>query len=127
MIAREDYLIGAGLHQKHAMLPAGQQAGVLLGADPLGLTSGDPERTFKLQTAEIKHGRLAMIAFLGKSLPHHNGSLLLLGSTDCFPAMKTQYTSHDRVTSWHRSWCWLTHKLVRWAVKLRLILALFPM
>lgn len=33
--------------------------------DPLGLTSTSPERTFKLQTAEIKHGRLAMIAFLG--------------------------------------------------------------
>ncbi|KAK9804943.1 hypothetical protein WJX73_001452 [Symbiochloris irregularis] len=36
--------------------------------DPLGLTTGDSERTFKLQTAEIKHGRLAMIAFLGYSV-----------------------------------------------------------
>lgn len=34
-------------------------------ADPLGLTTGDDDRTFKLRTAEIKHGRLAMIAFLG--------------------------------------------------------------
>jgi len=36
--------------------------------DPLGLAStGDAERTFKLRTAEIKHGRLAMVAFLGYS------------------------------------------------------------
>jgi light-harvesting complex II chlorophyll a/b binding protein 4 len=34
--------------------------------DPLNLASGDDaERTFKLRTAEIKHGRLAMVAFLG--------------------------------------------------------------
>lgn len=33
--------------------------------DPLGLASGDPEKVFKLKTAEIKHGRLAMVAFLG--------------------------------------------------------------
>jgi light-harvesting complex II chlorophyll a/b binding protein 4 len=33
--------------------------------DPLGLASTDEERTFRLKTAEIKHGRLAMVAFLG--------------------------------------------------------------
>jgi len=33
--------------------------------DPLGLASGGGERTFNLKTAEIKHGRLAMVAFLG--------------------------------------------------------------
>ncbi|KAK9811266.1 hypothetical protein WJX72_000882 [[Myrmecia] bisecta] len=33
--------------------------------DPLGLTSTSDERTFRLKTAEIKHGRLAMVAFLG--------------------------------------------------------------
>ena len=36
--------------------------------DPLGLTAASPERTFNLKTAEIKHGRLAMIAFLGERL-----------------------------------------------------------
>ena len=34
--------------------------------DPLGLTSASAERTFNLKTAEIKHGRLAMVAFLGE-------------------------------------------------------------
>jgi hypothetical protein len=33
--------------------------------DPLSLATGDDERAFKLKTAEIKHGRLAMVAFLG--------------------------------------------------------------
>ncbi|KAK9811394.1 hypothetical protein WJX72_003203 [[Myrmecia] bisecta] len=33
--------------------------------DPLGLASGDDERAFRLKTAEIKHGRLAMVAFAG--------------------------------------------------------------
>jgi light-harvesting complex II chlorophyll a/b binding protein 4 len=33
--------------------------------DPLGLASGDDEKAFRLKTAEIKHGRLAMVAFLG--------------------------------------------------------------
>lgn len=34
--------------------------------DPLNLaSSGSEERTFNLKTAELKHGRLAMIAFLG--------------------------------------------------------------
>lgn len=34
--------------------------------DPLGLASGDDARTFKLKEAELKHGRLAMVAFLGE-------------------------------------------------------------
>lgn len=33
--------------------------------DPLGLASADDDKAFRLKTAEIKHGRLAMIAFLG--------------------------------------------------------------
>jgi len=33
--------------------------------DPLGLASGDEAKAFRLKTAEIKHGRLAMVAFLG--------------------------------------------------------------
>jgi len=33
--------------------------------DPLGLASGDDAKAFRLKTAEIKHGRLAMVAFLG--------------------------------------------------------------
>eukprot|EP00798_Chlamydomonas_sp_ICE-L_P004291 gene4291-14401_t len=32
--------------------------------DPLGLTDKSEEQTFRLKTAEIKHGRLAMVAFL---------------------------------------------------------------
>jgi light-harvesting complex II chlorophyll a/b binding protein 4 len=35
--------------------------------DPLKLASSeDQERNFRLKTAEIKHGRLAMVAFLGE-------------------------------------------------------------
>ncbi len=37
--------------------------------DPLGLASGSDERAFNLKTAELKHGRLAMIAFLGECHP----------------------------------------------------------
>jgi light-harvesting complex II chlorophyll a/b binding protein 4 len=38
--------------------------------DPLGLAGpdADPEKVYNLKTAEIKHGRLAMIAFLGFSV-----------------------------------------------------------
>lgn len=37
--------------------------------DPLNLAGGDdPEKVFRLKTAEIKHGRLAMVAFLGEWL-----------------------------------------------------------
>lgn len=34
--------------------------------DPLGLASEDDAKAFRLKTAEIKHGRLAMVAFLGE-------------------------------------------------------------
>jgi len=37
--------------------------------DPLALASDDSDRTAKLREAEIKHGRLAMIAFLVSPLP----------------------------------------------------------
>jgi hypothetical protein len=33
--------------------------------DPLGFATGDDDRAFRLKTAEIKHARLAMTAFLG--------------------------------------------------------------
>eukprot|EP01023_Acetabularia_acetabulum_P067101 TRINITY_DN917_c0_g1_i2.p2 TRINITY_DN917_c0_g1~~TRINITY_DN917_c0_g1_i2.p2 ORF type:complete len:287 (-),score=74.02 TRINITY_DN917_c0_g1_i2:212-1072(-) len=36
--------------------------------DPLKLASDDSERAFKLKEAEIKHARLAMVAFLGYSV-----------------------------------------------------------
>ena len=35
--------------------------------DPLKLASEDDERAFNLKTAEIKHARLAMVAFLGET------------------------------------------------------------
>ena len=33
--------------------------------DPLGLAAKDEEQTFRLKTCEIKHARLAMVAFFG--------------------------------------------------------------
>ena len=36
--------------------------------DPLKLATGDEDRAFRLKTAEIKHARLAMLAFLGRLL-----------------------------------------------------------
>ena len=44
--------------------------------DPLGLASGSDERAFNLKTAELKHGRLAMIAFLGAHTAALPGCLL---------------------------------------------------
>ncbi|MEW5300025.1 MAG: hypothetical protein WDW38_002854 [Sanguina aurantia] len=47
--------------------------------DPLNLASDEnPERTFSLKTAEIKHGRLAMVAFFGfgiQALAFNEGAL----------------------------------------------------
>ena len=34
--------------------------------DPLNFAQGDPDKVFRLKEAEIKHGRLAMVAFLGE-------------------------------------------------------------
>jgi light-harvesting complex II chlorophyll a/b binding protein 4 len=48
--------------------------------DPLGLTSGDAAKTFSLKTAEIKHGRLAMLAFLGFSVQAFSTGEGALGS-----------------------------------------------
>ena len=39
--------------------------------DPLNFATGDDERVFRLKEAEIKHCRLAMIAFLGKHPSSH--------------------------------------------------------
>jgi len=50
--------------------------------DPLGLASGDDAKAFRLKTAEIKHGRLAMIGFLGywvQALKTGEGALGSLG------------------------------------------------
>jgi hypothetical protein len=42
--------------------------------DPLNFASeADPERAFRLKTAEIKHGRLAMVSFLGGWPPGWGG------------------------------------------------------
>jgi light-harvesting complex II chlorophyll a/b binding protein 4 len=48
--------------------------------DPLGLASGDAEKAFNLKTAEIKHGRLAMVAFLGFGVQALTTGLGVLGS-----------------------------------------------
>lgn len=50
--------------------------------DPLSLASGSPDDIFRLQEAEIKHGRLAMIAILGffvQALVKGEGALGSLG------------------------------------------------
>lgn len=54
-------LRGSGLRQR-----AGGAGGAF---DPLSLASDNSPRTSKLREAEIKHGRLAMVAFLGAPSP----------------------------------------------------------
>lgn len=49
--------------------------------DPLGLTGKDAETTFRLKEAELKHGRLAMLAFLGFAAAAGNTGL---GATQAF-------------------------------------------
>jgi len=51
--------------------------------DPLGLTSKDAETTFSLKEAELKHGRLAMLAFLGFAAASGRTGL---GATEAFNA-----------------------------------------
>jgi light-harvesting complex II chlorophyll a/b binding protein 4 len=51
--------------------------------DPLGLASKDAEETFRLKTAELKHGRLAMVAMFGvaqQALNNGEGALEALTS-----------------------------------------------
>ena len=52
--------------------------------DPLRLASDDPERAFRLKTAEIKHGRLAMVAFLGFLVQQLATGEGVLGSLQAF-------------------------------------------
>ena len=51
--------------------------------DPLGFASKSPEETFRLKTAELKHGRLAMVAMFGvaqQALNNGEGALEALTS-----------------------------------------------
>ncbi|CAL6324716.1 unnamed protein product [Bathycoccus prasinos] len=53
--------------------------------DPLGFASKSPEETFRLKTAELKHGRLAMVAMFGvaqQALNNGEGALEALTSID---------------------------------------------
>jgi hypothetical protein len=53
--------------------------------DPLNLASGDEERAFRLKTAEIKHGRLAMVAFFGFGVQVRGGMDAGCGVTCSWP------------------------------------------
>eukprot|EP01026_Neomeris_dumetosa_P042663 TRINITY_DN355_c0_g1_i1.p1 TRINITY_DN355_c0_g1~~TRINITY_DN355_c0_g1_i1.p1 ORF type:complete len:290 (-),score=27.82 TRINITY_DN355_c0_g1_i1:289-1158(-) len=52
--------------------------------DPLKLASDDSERAFKLKEAEIKHARLAMVAFLGYAVQAGATGQGALGSLSLF-------------------------------------------
>lgn len=61
--------------------------------DPLGLASdNDPDKVFRLKTAEIKHGRLAMVAFLGEwGMLYRVGRLYWVGRDIAFDAATQQF------------------------------------
>lgn len=71
--------------------------------DPLGLTNGSDERTFNLKTAELKHGRLAMIAFLGfgvQALTQGEGALGSLAKfATSFDAVESVVEAVEAATS----------------------------
>lgn len=48
--------------------------------DPLGFATGDDEKVFRLKTAEIKHARLAMVAFFGYGVQAFSTGEGVLGS-----------------------------------------------
>ena len=52
--------------------------------DPLGLASGDADKTFALREAELKHGRLAMVACLGFAVQAAAKGTGALGSLKAF-------------------------------------------
>ena len=66
--------------------------------DPLGLASGSDERAFNLKTAELKHGRLAMIAFLGAHTAALPGCLLCQTHLQhcCMPPLFTIKSTDSR-------------------------------
>jgi light-harvesting complex II chlorophyll a/b binding protein 4 len=52
--------------------------------DPLGLASGDDDKVFALREAELKHGRLAMVACLGFGIQAGFQNSGALGSLEKF-------------------------------------------
>jgi len=66
--------------------------------DPLGLASdNDGDKVFRLKTAEIKHGRLAMVAFLGEWCSSRQSAHSLLGGMHVAPALAMSHSPPCRV------------------------------
>lgn len=66
LVAIEVVLVGGAELYRNAELNPEKRCYPGGSFDPLNLaSSGDPNRVMKLREAEIKHGRLAMVAFLG--------------------------------------------------------------